>query len=56
VRRKRAPIRCQAFELKMPDGSIVRGHGRFSGPMTDKDREAIAAMVEAMRKEKDSRK
>jgi hypothetical protein len=56
TRKKRTPIRCQAFAIELPDGTMARGYGRFSGPITDKDREAIAEVVKALRKIKDGGK
>jgi len=41
---------CQSFVLQLRDGTIVRGHGQFVGPITEKDRDAIESVIEALRK------
>lgn len=44
------PPRRQSFEITLADGELVRGSGYFEGPITDKDREAIASVVSALKK------
>lgn len=46
---KRSRRHCQSFSITLPDGQIVHGHGQFVGPITERDRDAIAAVVAALR-------
>ena len=46
---KRSRRHCQSFSITLPDGQIVHGHGQFTGPITERDREAIAGVVAALK-------
>lgn len=46
---KRSRRHCQRFSITLDDGTIVHGSGQFTGPITDKDREAIQSVVNALR-------
>jgi hypothetical protein len=39
-----------SFTLVLRDGTEVRGYGEFIGPITARDREAIQAVVDQLRK------
>jgi hypothetical protein len=41
---------CQSFEITLPDGEVVKGRGQFIGPITDKDRQAIAEVAAMLKK------
>lgn len=40
---------CQSFSITLPGGEVVRCRGYFSGPITERDREAIASMAAALK-------
>lgn len=40
---------CQSFSITLADGQVVHGHGQFTGPITERDREAIAAVADALK-------
>jgi hypothetical protein len=46
---KRKRRHCQSFSITLPDGQVVHGQGQFTGPITERDREAIAAVVAALK-------
>lgn len=43
---------CQSFTLVLPDGEVIVGRGQFTGPITERDREAMLAVVTALREHK----
>lgn len=46
---KKSRRHCQSFTV-LVDGELVQGRGQFTGPITERDREAIAEVVRALKK------